>query len=83
LYPNIDVNFQLNQGEHAGQTVDHAHFHITKRRQDDGLPQFWDGQENGHYNTAGKPEHPEYIKPKYLRKSDSNNRGGIEDKQGN
>jgi diadenosine tetraphosphate (Ap4A) HIT family hydrolase len=68
LYPNIDINFQLNQGEHAGQTVGHTHFHVVPRRQNDGLPQFWDGQENGHYNTAGKPEHPEYVKPKHLAK---------------
>lgn len=40
LYPSIDVNFQLNQEEHAGQTVGYAHFHVVTRRQDDGLSQF-------------------------------------------
>ncbi len=79
IYPNAHVNFQVNQGKSAGQTMDHLHFHNVKRRQDDGLPQFWDGQKDGHYNTVGKPEHPEYVKPKYMRKADRNIRGGMED----
>jgi histidine triad (HIT) family protein len=67
-YPGEHVNFNFNQGQFAGQTVDHAHFHVVPRRKDDQLPQFWDGQEKGHYNTAGKAEHPEHVKPTYLRK---------------
>jgi hypothetical protein len=41
---------------------------VVPRRNDDELPQFWDGKEEGHYNTAGKVEHPEHIKPIHLRK---------------
>ena len=52
LYPNTDVNFQLNQGKHAGQTVGHAHLHIVKCCQGDGLPHFWDRQENGNHNIV-------------------------------
>jgi histidine triad (HIT) family protein len=69
LYPNADVNFQLNQGQYAGQSVGHAHIHVVRRLKGDELPQFWDGQEKGHYNTVGKPEHPEHVKPRTYKKA--------------
>ncbi|KAF7505054.1 hypothetical protein GJ744_001273 [Endocarpon pusillum] len=64
LGPDKHINFQVNEGKYAGQTVHHLHWHVQKRYKEDGLPQFWDGQEKGHYNTTGKPQHPEHIKPK-------------------
>jgi diadenosine tetraphosphate (Ap4A) HIT family hydrolase len=30
LYPGMHVNFQVNQGKHAGQTVGHLHLHIVE-----------------------------------------------------
>jgi histidine triad (HIT) family protein len=64
LYPNEHLNFQTNQGRLAGQSVNHLHVHVIRRVKGDKLPQFWDGQEDGHYNTVGKPEHAKDVKPK-------------------
>jgi histidine triad (HIT) family protein len=66
LYPNAHINFQANQGKFSGQTINHLHFHDVIRRENDELPQFWDGQIDGHYNTRDKPEHPEHVKSKRL-----------------
>ena len=70
LYSDQHVNFQLNQGKDADQKMEHAHVHIVPRQPKDGLAQFFTGQIPGHYNTAGKPKHPEHVKPKYLRNAD-------------
>jgi diadenosine tetraphosphate (Ap4A) HIT family hydrolase len=82
LGPDKHVNFQVNEGSYAGQTVFHQHWHVQKRSKNDGLPQFWDGQESGHYNTAGKPEHPEHVKPRLPRKSEGRIGVGMEDESG-
>lgn len=82
LYPGRDFNIQLNQGKHAGQTIMHLHLHIVPREEGDGLVQFFTGQEEGHYNTTGKPEHPEHVKPTSRRKANSKPKGGAGDKCG-
>ncbi len=33
-------NYGFNEGEIAGQTIEHLHFHILPRFRDDGLPEF-------------------------------------------
>lgn len=75
LYPGMAVNFALNQGELAEQSVPHIHVHVVPRREGphregagpqlDGLINFWTTQKPGHYNTTGTPEHPEHIRPKF------------------
>ena len=72
LYPGMHVNFQVNHGKHAGQTVNHLHLHIVPRREGDKLPQFFTGQKSGHYNTAGQPAHPESVRPIWNRRWPSN-----------
>jgi diadenosine tetraphosphate (Ap4A) HIT family hydrolase len=69
LYPGMDVNISTNQGVLADQSVPHLHVHIVPRRADDGLTNPWTGQEGGHYNTKGKPKHPEDV---YRPKSSKN-----------
>jgi len=34
------INYGLNEGEKAGQTIEHLHFHIIPRFKDDKLPEF-------------------------------------------
>jgi histidine triad (HIT) family protein len=58
LFPGMDVNISTNQGVLADQSVPHLHVHILPRRAGDGLTNPWTGQEKGHYNTKGKPQHP-------------------------
>jgi diadenosine tetraphosphate (Ap4A) HIT family hydrolase len=63
--------------------MEHTDLHIVPRYDGDKLPQFWDGQVNGCYNTVGKPEHPEHVKPTYSRKPNISMRGGKGDEQEN
>ncbi|KAF7506437.1 hypothetical protein GJ744_011791 [Endocarpon pusillum] len=65
LYPGMAVNFANNQGELAEQSVPHLHVHVVPRRPNDGLVNFWTTQIAGHYNTTGRPEHPEHVRPKF------------------
>lgn len=45
--PNvIAYNIKLNNGPGAGQVVDHVHFHVIPRYQEDGLKD-WEGTEYG------------------------------------
>ena len=68
LYPGGDVNITTNVGLLAEQSVPHLHVHIIPRSKGDGLLNPWTNQIPGHFNTTGKAEHPESMKPK--QKSD-------------
>lgn len=40
LFLDEHLNFQINQGKLAGQTVEHLHFHNVRHVEGDELPQF-------------------------------------------
>lgn len=59
-YKPVAINYGINEGKLAGQTVDHLHVHIIPRYQGDGLSEFHLFHED--HTKVGNLENDELIK---------------------